>query len=542
MAISTTIIKNSYSGDGSNDTFAYQFKISADADLQVIIRSALGVETVKTLTTDYTVTGAGNATGGNVVFESGDIPTATETVVIKRKTTQTQTLDLVENDPFTADSVESAFDKNLAAIQELQEEVDRSFKVSRTNTITSSEFTSSATDRASKALGFDTSGDLTTIADFLPQGGDSALMTYSTTTADADPGAGKIRFNNTTIASVTAAYVDDVEYNATDISAWVQSWDDNATNYTNRGRLRVQKAGTLNTWAVFNITAAITDASGYSKATLAHVDSSGTFTDADKVWVTFIANGVDGVNPGYFYKFDSGTSDADPGAGEVAFNNGTYSNITEIYIDDVDQHGATTQTDTITWDDSTAGTKGYVQFSDISDKSTYARFKITGTATDASGYNKLAVAHLVSNNTFTAGDSLSVTFTASGNDGAVPGYMYKFDTATTDADPGAGEIRFNNGTYASASAIYIDDDDTNGATTSTDVLTWDDSTSTIKGYLHIVDTDDPTTYARFSITGASTNASGYNKLAVTPLVSNNTFSAGDIVSVHFTRQGDKGTT
>ena len=538
MAISTTIIKNSYSGDGSNDTFAYAFKISAAADLQVIIRSALGVETVKTLTTDYTVTGAGNATGGNVVFESSDIPTATETVVIRRATTQTQTLDLVENDPFTADSVESAFDKNLAAIQEIQEQVDRSFKVSRTNTITSSEFTSSATDRASRALGFDTSGDLTTIADFLPQGGDSALMTYSTTTTDSDPGAGKIRFNNTTIASVTAAYVDDVEYNATDISAWVQSWDDNATNYTNRGRLRVQKAGTLNTWAVFNITAAIVDASGYSKATLAHVDSSGTFTDADKVWVTFIANGVDGVNPGYFYKFDSGTSDADPGAGEVAFNNGTYSNVTVIYIDDVDQHGATTQTDTITWDDSTAGNKGYVQFTDINDKTTYARFKINGAATDASGYNKLAVAHVASNNTFSAGDSLAITFTQSGNDGAVPGYLYVFDTATTDADPGAGEIRFNNGTYASASAIYIDDDDTNGATTSTDVLTWDDSTSTIKGYVHIVDTDDPTTYARFSITGASTNASGYNKLAVTPLVSNNTFSAGDIVSVHFTRQGD----
>ena len=138
MTISTTTIKNSYSGDGSQDTFAYTFKISADADMQVIIRASTGVETVKTLTTHYTVTGAGTATGGNVVFTSGNIPTATETVVLRRVTTKTQTLDLVENDPFTANSVEGAFDKNLAAIQELQEEVDRSFKVSRTNTITSS--------------------------------------------------------------------------------------------------------------------------------------------------------------------------------------------------------------------------------------------------------------------------------------------------------------------------------------------------------------------------------------------------------------------
>ena len=63
MTISTTIIKNSYSGDASNDTFAYQFKISTTADMQVIIRSATGTETVKTLTTHYTVTNAGVASG-----------------------------------------------------------------------------------------------------------------------------------------------------------------------------------------------------------------------------------------------------------------------------------------------------------------------------------------------------------------------------------------------------------------------------------------------------------------------------------------------
>lgn len=542
MAISTTIIKNSYAGDGSNDTFAYQFKIAADADIQVIIRSSTGAETVKTLTTHYTVTGAGNATGGNVVFESGHIPTSTETVVIRRSTTQTQTLDLVENDPFTADSVEGAFDKNLAAIQELQEQVDRSFKVSRTNTISSSDFTDNAATRASKTLGFDSSGDLTTVADFLPAGGDSALFTYSTTTTDADPGAGGFRMNNTTYSSVTELYIDDADANGTDVATWVQTFDDNSTNYSKRGRVRIQNAGTLTKYIVFDVTGSVTDATGYTKVTVAHVASSGTLSDNDKVFISFVANGIDGANPGYFYKFDSGTSDTDPGAGEVAFNNGTYASVTEIYIDDVDQHGATTQTETITWDDSTAGHKGVLQFTDINDRSTYARFKISGTATDASGYNKLAVTHLVSNNTFSAGDSLAVTFAQSGHDGAIPGYQYTFDSGTSDTDPGAGEIAFNNGTYSSVDTIFIDDDDANGATVSTDVLTWDDSTSTIKGYLHIVDTDDPSTYARFSITGSTTDASGYNKLSVTHLISNNTFSAGDSLSVHFSRNGDKGDT
>ena len=59
--------------------------------------------------------------------------------------------------------------------------------MSRTNSITSSEFADDATSRASKTLGFDSDGNLTTIADFLPIGGDAAQFTYSTTTTDSDP-------------------------------------------------------------------------------------------------------------------------------------------------------------------------------------------------------------------------------------------------------------------------------------------------------------------------------------------------------------------
>ena len=177
MTISTTVIKNSYSGNGSNDTFAYTFKISANADMQVIIRASTGTETVKNLTSHYTVTGAGSASGGNVVFTSGNIPTATETVVLRRNTTQTQAVDLVENDPFTADSVEGAFDKNLSIAQELQEQIDRSIKLSRTNTMTSKEFTSSATDRASKILAFDTNGELAVTSELGSYKGDWATAT-----------------------------------------------------------------------------------------------------------------------------------------------------------------------------------------------------------------------------------------------------------------------------------------------------------------------------------------------------------------------------
>ena len=542
MTISTTTIKNSFSGDGSTTAFTYTFPINTTSEISVIERSATGTETIKaegTGSTNYGIADNG-AAGGTVTMVTA--PADGTTLILRRNTDLTQETDYVANDPFPAETHEDALDKLQMQNQELKETLDRSFKVSQTNTITSSEFTDSATARASKTLGFDSSGNLTTVADFLPAGGDSAQFTYSTTTTDADPGSGFIRFNNTTISSATIAYIDDAEANGTDVVAWVQSFDDVAANPTNRGRIRVSKANTLDTWHVFRVNAAVTDASGYTKIPLTYIDGAGTIANNDKVFVSFVASGEDGVSPGYYYKFATSTTDGDPGAGVLRFDNATYASVTEIYIDDADQHGGATNADTLTWGSSTAGHKGFIQIVDVNDKATYVKFKVTGASTDASGYNKLTVVHVTSNNTFSADDELSVHFTASGNDGAIPGYEYTFDTTTTDADPGAGDVRFNNATYANVTEIYLDDDDANGVTTQADTATWGSSTSTIKGFLHISDTNDHSTYARFKITAAVTDASGYNKITVVHLASSNTFSAGDNLSVHFTRTGLKGDT
>jgi hypothetical protein len=160
MTISTTTIKNSYSGNGSTTTFNYTFKITDQDDIDVIIRSASGTETIKTITTHYTVSGVGNSGGGSVVFTTGNIPASGETVLLRRSTPLTQGVDLIENDPLPANTLEDAFDKLTSINQELQEQADRSLKISRTNTMTSTEFTTSATDRANKVLSFDASGEL----------------------------------------------------------------------------------------------------------------------------------------------------------------------------------------------------------------------------------------------------------------------------------------------------------------------------------------------------------------------------------------------
>ena len=174
MTISSTTTKSSGSGNGTQHSFAYGFKIFANGDLTVLVRSSTGTETVKVLDTDYVVTNAGNSSGGNVLFKfntgtssdahfssSDKRPQSGEKVVIRRNLTLTQGTDYVENDPFPAASHENALDRITMIAQQLQEELDRSLKISRTNTMTSTEFTTSASDRANKILSFDSSGELT---------------------------------------------------------------------------------------------------------------------------------------------------------------------------------------------------------------------------------------------------------------------------------------------------------------------------------------------------------------------------------------------
>ena len=160
MTVSTTIIKNSHNGNGSTTNFAYQFKILQDSDLTVIIRSSTGTETTKSLSTHYTVAGAGDASGGSITFTTGNTPASGETVVIRRNVPQTQAIDYIANDPFPAETHEEGLDRATMVAQQVSEEADRSIKLSRTNTMTSTEFTVGATDRANKVLSFDTTGEL----------------------------------------------------------------------------------------------------------------------------------------------------------------------------------------------------------------------------------------------------------------------------------------------------------------------------------------------------------------------------------------------
>jgi hypothetical protein len=202
MTISSTTVKNSYSGDSTTTTFTYTFKIFADSDIQVIIRSTDGTETTKTITTHYTVTGAGNSGGGSVIFTSGNIPTSTQTVVLRRNIPQTQAIDYIANDPFPAESHEEGLDRATMAIQQLQEELTRSIKLSKTNTMTSTEFSVGASARANKILAFDTNGELAVTQELGTNRGNwSSGVTFNGRDIVKDSSNGNIYICNTTHTS-----------------------------------------------------------------------------------------------------------------------------------------------------------------------------------------------------------------------------------------------------------------------------------------------------------------------------------------------------
>ena len=200
MTVSTTIIKSSHNGNGSTTTFAYNFKIFADTDLVVIIRSAAGTETTKTLTTHYTVAGAGDASGGSITFTTGNTPASGETVVIRRNVPQTQAIDYIANDPFPAETNEEGLDRTTMIAQQVSEATDRSIKLSRTNTMTSTEFTVGATERANKILAFDSAGEISVTQE---------LGTFKGTDATVTTEAYNVRdiIKSTTTAELNNVYI-----------------------------------------------------------------------------------------------------------------------------------------------------------------------------------------------------------------------------------------------------------------------------------------------------------------------------------------------
>jgi hypothetical protein len=127
MTVSSDLNRISYSGNGSTTLFPVNYYFLENTHLQVILISASGVETIQTLTTNYTVSGAGNPAGGSVTMLVP--PPSGTTLVIQRDVPATQETDYLANDPFPAESHERALDKLTMLVQQNERESGRALKI-----------------------------------------------------------------------------------------------------------------------------------------------------------------------------------------------------------------------------------------------------------------------------------------------------------------------------------------------------------------------------------------------------------------------------
>lgn len=133
MTIPITDRKNGpYLTNGVTTDFPYTFRIEADAELEVWkLDTSAGTATLLTLTSDYTVTGAGGASGGNVVILPA-LGSGFEITIIGA-VDQSQETDYENQVAYHPDVIEDSLDKLTKMIIELQGQLDRSLKVNVTD-------------------------------------------------------------------------------------------------------------------------------------------------------------------------------------------------------------------------------------------------------------------------------------------------------------------------------------------------------------------------------------------------------------------------
>lgn len=301
-----------YNGNGSTTVFAYDFRILDQAHVVVTLKNAANVETVQTLTTNYTVSGVGDATGGNITM--GVAPASGEQLTFSRSVPQTQEVDLANRGGVQPEILESAYDKLTQLSQDKVELLNRMprFPVSSALTAvelpltltantalivnaagtgyttgpTSSQISSAETEAAAAAASAVTAANEASAA--MPK------YTFSTTTSVADPGVGKLRLNHGTPSSASVIIIDDqtADTGNPNVEDWLKGFDDSTS--TIKGYVRLVEPGTPSNYAVYNITG-LTDSSGFIQLAVSHVDSQGTFGDGDSIRLSFARTGDKGT-------------------------------------------------------------------------------------------------------------------------------------------------------------------------------------------------------------------------------------------------------
>jgi hypothetical protein len=255
---------------------------------------------------------------------------------------------------------------------------------------------------------------------------------------------------------------------------------------------------------------------------------------------------VYGVN-GVPYKWDTGTADADPGSGLMRSDSADLSAATEIYISDNGANGEDLSAWIDTFDDAGTAIRGHLHVYQIGAPSQFAIFAVNGPVVSGTNYKTLSVSY-VSGSTSLADEAIiGVLFHrvgVKGDSGTDAGLRWEFAASTVMSDPGAGAVRWNDADPSLATKIALSGQvsDTGNPNVSNFLLSWDDSTSSIKGTLVVRSTENDDRFYLYDITGL-TDQGTWVEVDVTYRDGGSTaFDVSEVVSFSHNRTGDKGDT
>ncbi len=162
MTVSSQTNRVTYVGNGSSTAFSVSFPFQSANDLVVVETIiATGVQTTKTITTHYTVSGTPDSlgyypNGGTVTAVTA--PASTVRWTIYRAPALLQTLNLAENNALPAESLEAQLDYLTMLVQRLNDRVNRSVRQPDGDSADLAVMPSKV-DRASKYMAYDAAGD-----------------------------------------------------------------------------------------------------------------------------------------------------------------------------------------------------------------------------------------------------------------------------------------------------------------------------------------------------------------------------------------------
>ena len=147
MTVSSSASRNQYTATAGQTVFAYTFEIVSDDDI-VVLKNGVTL----TKTADYTVSGVGTDSGGNVTLVVG--ATAGDILTLYRDMAYDRLTDYTNAGDFLAADVNNDFDRLWIATQQVNEEVNRSLKAPVTDPLTIDMTIPAKADRLNKILRF----------------------------------------------------------------------------------------------------------------------------------------------------------------------------------------------------------------------------------------------------------------------------------------------------------------------------------------------------------------------------------------------------